>query len=386
MIARDARFPHVDALRAIAALSIVAYHLAFVLGGFDLDVAGRWLARLNVGVPLFFAISGFLLYRPWVAARLSGARPPHARVYALRRVLRIVPAYWVALTVIALALERDDVFSWPGALVHYGFLQAYDPERFTGGIGQAWTLTVELAFYAALPLIALGARRLPGGSAARIVRGELGLLAALALVAVAWRLAVVASVDPAGDAYFPLLVALPAQLDVFAGGMALAVVSAAGLDRRARPPRVAAVAWALAAAAYAAVVLWRPDDPGARVFVEHQLQGLLALALLAPAVLGTAGGGAVRRLLAWRPLAWVGLISYGLYLWHLDVLRELGERDVPAAWIVVLGSSLALALGAASWYLVERHALRMGRRAAGRPPTGPTAGRPQPTTAETVGR
>lgn len=381
-----ARFPLVDSARAIAALAILAYHVASVAGALDGDGTADWFAQLNVGVPLFFAISGFLLYRPWVVARLAGARPPSTRVYALRRVLRIVPAYWLALTVIALAMERDDVFSWPGALVHYGFLQAYDAGRFTGGIGQAWTLTVEVAFYAALPLIALAARRLPGGSAARVLRGELGLLAALALVAIVWRLVVVLSVDPAARSYFTLLVALPAQLDVFAGGMALAVVSAAGLDGRARPPRVAAAAWLLAAAAYAAVVMWRPEDPGARVFVEHQLQGLFALALLAPAVLGAGGGGTVRRLLAWRPLAWVGLISYGLYLWHLNVLRELDDRGVPVAVVVVLGPALALAAGAASWYLVERHALRLGRRAAGRPPAGPTAGRPQPTTAETVGR
>ncbi len=382
-----ARFGLVDSMRAIAALAILAYHGAFVTGALDGTGSAFWYAQLNVGVPLFFAISGFLLYRPWVAARLAGVRPPDARVYALRRVLRIVPAYWVALTVIAIVLERDEVFSWPGALVHYGFLQAYDPERFTGGIGQAWTLTVEVAFYAALPLLALTARRyLPGGSPGRIVRGELLFLALLALLAVGWRLVVVLSVDPADDPWFPLLVALPAQLDVFAGGMALAVVSAAGLDGRARPPSVASLAWALAAVAYAAVVLWRPDDPGARVFVEHQLQALVALALLAPAVLGAGGGGAVRGLLAWRPLAWVGLVSYGLYLWHLDVLRELGDRDVPDLGIVVLGSSLALALGAASWYLVERHALRLGRRAAGRPPAGPTAGHPAPATAETVGR
>ena len=71
-------------------------------------------------------------------------------------------------------------------------------------------------------------------------------------------------------------------------------------------------------------------------------------------------------MLAWRPLAWVGLVSYGLYLWHLDVLRELAGRDVSDVGIIVLGSSLALALGAASWYLVERQALRLGRRAAGR--------------------
>ncbi len=379
-----ARFPLVDSMRALAALAILAYHGALFTGALDGTGSAFWYVQLNVGVPLFFAISGFLLYRPWVAARLAGAASPGVRVYALRRVLRIVPAYWVALALIAVVLGRDDVFSWPGALVHFGFLQAYDPGRFTGGIGQAWTLTVEVAFYAALPLIALAARRLPGGSPARIVRAELSFLAALALIAVAWRLVVVLSVDPSGDAYFPLLVALPAQLDVFAGGMALAVVSAAGADARARPPLLASLAWALAAAAYVAVVLWRPADPGARVFVEHQLQGLIALALLAPAVLGQNDGGAIRRLLAWRPLAWVGLISYGLYLWHLDVLRELAERDVPAVGIVVLGSLLALGLGAASWYLVERNALRLGRRAAGRPPVDPAAGHPQPVTAETV--
>lgn len=380
-----ARFPLVDSMRAIAAMSILAYHGAFVTGALDGTGAERWYAQLNVGVPLFFAISGFLLYRPWVAARLAGASTPDVRVYALRRALRIVPAYWVALIAIALAADRDDVFSWPGALVHYGFLQAYDPERFTGGIGQAWTLTVEVAFYALLPLLALAARRLPGGTRERVVRSELAFLSALALVAVAWRLVVVLSVDPEGGAYFPLLVALPAQLDVFAAGMALAVVSAAALDERARPPRSASLAWLLAAAAYAAVVLWRPEDPGARAFAEHQLHGLIAIALLAPAVLGARGGGAIRRALAWRPLAWIGLVSYGLYLWHLDALRELSEAGASDAGVVLLGSPLALALGAASWYLIERHALRLGRRAAGRPPVAPAAGRPEPTTAETAG-
>jgi len=381
-----ARFPLVDSMRALAALAILAYHGALFTGALDGTGTAFWYAQLNVGVPLFFAISGFLLYRPWVAARLTGAKRPDARVYGLRRLLRLVPAYWLALIVIALAFGRDDVLSWPGALVHFGLLQAYDPARFTGGIGQAWTLTVEVAFYAALPVIGLAARRLPGGSAARIVRGELTLLAVLALVAVLWRLVVVVLADPAGEAYFPLLVALPAQLDVFAAGMALAVVSAAGLDGRARPPLVASLAWLVAALCYVAVVQWRPDDPGARVFVEHQLQGLMALALLAPAVLGRGGGGAVRRLLAWRPLAWIGLVSYGLYLWHLDVLRELAEREVPTAGIVVLGTLLALVFGTASWYLVERHALRLGRRAAGRPPAGPPAGHPEPATAPTVAR
>ena len=62
----------VDSLRAVAALLIVAYHVAFVLGALGGEGSGAWLAQLQVGVPLFFAISGFLLYRPWVKAKLAG--------------------------------------------------------------------------------------------------------------------------------------------------------------------------------------------------------------------------------------------------------------------------------------------------------------------------
>ena len=369
------RFPLVDALRAIAALLIVGYHVAFVSGGLGPEGTGPWLSGLNVGVPLFFVISGFLLYRPWVATRLAATAPPSTRVYALRRALRILPAYWVALVLIVLLLGREGVFEWPGVLVYLGLAQAYDPTRFTGGIGQAWTLTVEVAFYAALPLLALAARRLRGPA----LRGEWLLIGTLVAVSVVWRAVVLATVDPADPAYFPLLVALPAQLDVFAGGMALAVLSAAG-----REWRGAAAGWLVAAAAYAALVLLRPDGLGARIVVEHELQAIVALGLLAPAVCGA--GGPVRGLLAWRPLAWVGLVSYGIYLWHLDVLRELAEHDLPVPVLAACGLALSIGFGAASWYGLERHAVRLGRRAAGAPPGEPRPAHPLPTTAETAGR
>ena len=120
--------------------------------------------------------------------------------------------------------------------------------------------------------------------------------------------------------------------------------------------------------------------------VEHQLQAVAAVGLLAPAVLAAGAGGPVRGLLAWRPLAWVGLVSYGVYLWHLDVLRELAERDLPVPLLAAAGLAISLLLGAASWYGLERYALRLGRRAAGAPPGEPRAARPLPTTAETAGR
>ena len=361
------RFPLVDALRAIAALAIVGFHGAAVFGGFGLTHLGPWLAQLNVGVPLFFAISGFLLYRPWVAARLEGRAPPSVRVYAQRRVLRIVPAYWVALVLITLAVGRDGVLAWPDGLVYFGFFQAYDTDTFTGGIGQAWTLCVEVAFYALLALLALAWVRRKGRDRAGVLRAEALLLAALAASSVVWRLLVLALTDPGDAAYFPLISALPTQLDTFAGGMALAVVSAAGEAGRggrlgafvARAPRVP---WLLAAAAYAGLSLWQEPSDAGYALVAHELQTIVALGLLAPAVLGAGAGGAIRGLLAWRPLAWVGIVSYGLYLWHLDVLRELSGRGIPGVPAFLLGVALSIAIGAASWYALERYALRIGRR------------------------
>jgi peptidoglycan/LPS O-acetylase OafA/YrhL len=96
------RFPLLDATRAIAALSIVAYHVAFFARATEHGVSGALLSRLGVGVTIFFVISGFVLYRPMVRARWDGEPPRPLRDYASRRALRIVPAYWLALTVLAI--------------------------------------------------------------------------------------------------------------------------------------------------------------------------------------------------------------------------------------------------------------------------------------------
>src|SRR3954468_20104855 len=99
------RFPLVDGLRAFAAIAVVITHTGFLSTFNAHGLAGEVTARLDVGVTLFFIISGFLLYRPFVAARLEHRPAPRIPVYARRRVLRIVPAYWLALTVLAI---------WPG--------------------------------------------------------------------------------------------------------------------------------------------------------------------------------------------------------------------------------------------------------------------------------
>ena len=133
MSAPDGRHPPLDGLRALAAIAVLLTHAAIYSGlaaaGGD---TGRVAQRLEVGVAVFFVISGFVLYRPFLLARLDARELPRVGRYAGRRALRIVPAYWLALTVAAIALSLPGVFSLSGIVTYYGFGQIYATDTFTG--------------------------------------------------------------------------------------------------------------------------------------------------------------------------------------------------------------------------------------------------------------
>src|SRR5439155_24326437 len=107
------RYPALDGFRALAMLSVFSFHALLSSSEFALD---KWqllpgvvwrgnavVANLNVGVAMFFALSGFLIYRPFAAAHLNVRGTPNVRRYARRRALRIYPAYWLAFLVLLLA-------------------------------------------------------------------------------------------------------------------------------------------------------------------------------------------------------------------------------------------------------------------------------------------
>ena len=370
------RFALIDSMRALAALSVIVFHVSY---WFPVPGMGVWqyLSQRNAGPPvtgvvLFFLISGFVLYRPFVQARLDGRPLPAIYSYAVRRVARIVPAYWLALTVVTVWFGLHEVMSVSGVIRYYGFLQLYGTLKTAGGgISVAWTLCVEVTFYAALPLLALAVRRV--GSGRSMVRGELAMCAALALASLAWQAVIIATVPRSSGSLSTLLLILPGSLDLFAAGMALAVASVA--LRRVEHPgawlrvvdRWPALPWVLAVGAFYGVGQM-PSLAGhsfaAWWLTSHELKALGCALLLVPLVFGTQHRGVLRRVLAFPPLLWLGTISYGIYLWHKPLLDKLGPHLAPHGQLFtdVVVTAITVAVAAISFYMVERPVQRMARR------------------------
>jgi peptidoglycan/LPS O-acetylase OafA/YrhL len=381
---RADRFPLVEPLRAVAALSILAFHASFFAA---VDIPGGALfrqmaSRLDVGVTIFFVLSGFLLYRPFVRARLGPGPMPRVGGYLWRRSLRIAPAYWVALVVVALWLGIDGVLTPSGVLRYFGFAQIYDSRTALGGMGQAWTLCVEVSFYLFLPVWAVLLARMPTrGDRRRVLAVEVAGLAGLFLFSSLYKVWALGQVDPTQLDSTQYLMPLPNFLDQFALGMGVAVLSAwyEGREDLPRPlallRRQPALPWIVALVAFylAATQIGYDGGPVQQVsriafVLRHELYSVVALGAILPALFAEPGRGLVGRVLGGRVLAYLGLVSYGIYLYHfvvLDQLFALLGSELPASiaarltiylTLGVLGTTL---LASISYYAVERPALSL---------------------------
>jgi len=375
------RFPMLDGVRAIAALSVVVLHVSDRSGFSQHKIVGALTARLNVGVALFFVLSGFLLYRPFVAARVDGRPASTVAHYLRRRALRILPGYWVALAVTAGVGWVSFALGW---WRYAFFLQPYNIYSLFSGINPAWTLAIEVLFYISLPLWVLVARRrLAGRPRAAQLRAELWAVGALAVFGIAFRTAAVLI-----DNTSLWVISYPAHLAWFAGGMGLALLSLWLEDRpapRLLGPLIAspAACWGAALVAYllAAYASGLPRGLGSSPtplenIVGHVLYLVVAVLVTLPAIAGRSldapagvarGASAAIRALLGHPLAlWLGAISYGMFLYHdpfLDWLISRGLLDSAPGlpyldlMVVVVGGTVLM--GAASYYLVERPFLRL---------------------------
>lgn len=364
---RHPRFPLLDGMRAIAVLCVVVVHCWGAAGSPSFPLSDL-VAHLNIGVTIFFLLSGFLLYRPFIAHRAGGPPAPRFRDYAWRRCLRILPAWWLVVTVLALV---PDIDATNGSIVSlYSLTFTLDSSGSYGcatcGLFHTWSLAVEATFYLCLPLLVI----LTSWVASRWRRGwpwnELVLLLAIGIGGTLLNFAVFEDRPPAVIAGTAISFAL-----WFALGMTLAVVSAAAATGAAERATAAVRkrpgwSWFVAGAVFVAMALWLPPTSiladKSELLVAFVAFGVVSLLLLVPAVFD-GGHGVPRKLAGNRILAWIGLVSYGIFLWHIAAIQALDLWGPDLSFLPLLIATLAITvpIAAASYYLLERPLLRFKR-------------------------
>lgn len=300
--------PQIDGLRCVAILSVIGYHVqgyaASRLGHAPHAKLGwlhEWLAHGWVGVPLFFALSGYIIARPFFSDR-----PPAPGAYFLRRLSRLEPPYFInllvvfALKVLVLGIAGSALLPHLLASLVYLHGPIYGEHSLVNGV--AWSLEVEWQFYVLAPLLLYLVRRFTSRS--------MTVLTAIALVF--GGLAYV-RVD---SEFSRAALSVIRYFGFFLGGVGVAF----GLARGAFDSMSGFAADALAVLSV-----------GALCFALHRgagWEGLLP-SLMTTLLLGGLRGTWTSRLLAWWPVPIVGGMCYTIYLYHFFVVSAAG-RLLPA--------------------------------------------------------
>jgi peptidoglycan/LPS O-acetylase OafA/YrhL len=402
------RLAGIEGLRAVAATTVLVSHSWFYSNpdGIRLwhdSAASIPFESMAFGVTLFFALSGFLLYRPFLVAAFEPDRRPSVAAYFRNRALRILPAYWVILLVVSLVLQsalvrggadlHTGALTNPGDLLSAAFLlQDYRPSTTIIGIGPSWSLAVELVFYLALPLLGALALRLArrASDSRGILLASLAPAALMLLIGISGKLAaqhLVANPGPAGgyDASWHTVIVRSfwAQADLFAFGMAVAAVHVQVARGALRLPswwRPAAIAVAVPVGLAAALRL-AGNDGQLGYPIDNTAIALVAAIGLALVVLPASSGGASRAARGLEAPAAValGLVSYSLFLWHEPVVYWLRDHGLVAAGTAgfLLNTAvlfvISVALAMITYRLIEVPALRHKARATSAARAGPVA-------------
>jgi peptidoglycan/LPS O-acetylase OafA/YrhL len=356
-VGKAERVASLTGIRAVASLLVMLTHAAYTTGNYTHGYVGLVYSRMEIGVPIFFVLSGFLLFGPWVKAAAAGGTPPSVRRYASHRVRRIMPAY-VVTVLVAYALYHfrtagpNPGHTWIGLFRNLTLSQIYTDNYLYSylhqGLTQMWSLAVEVAFYVVLPplayllLVVLCRRR---WRPLLLLAG----LAGLALITPAWLILVhTTDVLPDGARLW-----LPTYLSWFIGGMMLSVLRLMG-----------ARAYALACVPLAVVCYFIVSTPiaGEPTTSPSELREALfkaafyaVIATLAVAPLALGDRGIYAKFLASRPMIFLGEISYEIFLIHLVtmelVMVEILHFHIYTGSIVLLFVATFVATVPVAWLL-----------------------------------
>jgi peptidoglycan/LPS O-acetylase OafA/YrhL len=389
------RQPALDGLRVIAAFAVLVVHVGGVTGLAFTGTPLSWVvSRGDVGVPIFFTLSGLLLYRPWAAAALDVGDSPATSTYLWRRGVRILPAYWTVVVVAFVTLNHASLRSAAHWAEYLGLAQVYDPHPWWDGTGapglaQMWSLAVEVSFYALLPvlggLLTWYARR-AGPDVGRRARRLLGGIAVLTVVPFGMA---VLEYHPSFEPWIGET--LPRLLTWFTPGMAIAVVTAwaqaePGTDGPVRRleravAQSAGACWLIAVMTFvvactpvtgpqtlAIASLWQTET-------KLALYAIIAAAIVAPAAVQPPAPTRLSMILGNRAMRFLGKVSYGVFLWQYLVIyglfAVLHQRNifdggsftlVGAIAVLIAVAVLTVVAATMSFYLIENPAQKLYQR------------------------
>ncbi|HEY1538852.1 MAG TPA: acyltransferase [Solirubrobacteraceae bacterium] len=338
------------------------------------------LGHIDLGLAAFFALSGYLIARPFARAYVLGTRTPRLRSYVRNRVLRVVPAFYLFTVLVLLRFGLDGTLS-AGAHNSSGALQVLGQFLFvqgqTGGpaavpIGPAWSIGAEVGFYIVIPISYWLAMRVAPRLRSPQRRAVFAILAAGAVM-------VLSIASRAHEQYlFAWLTSPPAIMYVFMPGVAVALAEPLLVPLlRDRARRARTIAWgAFALSALLAIAYAKTDYDPRQTPIHHALgQRSLMAALCTGALIGglvvlQLGTGGAPRLFANRVMLWMGERSYSFYLAHIWVLFEIDHAlrhsaDSIATRVVIMtaiGLPLTTAIATLSYRFVERPFLERKRK------------------------
>ena len=354
-----------DGVRGVAVLMVIVFHVNRVTGDnlwnqAEYPLASSLSTAGGIGVTLFFVLSGFLLFMPFAKALLFKTNWPLARVFYMRRVLRILPAYYVSLFLIILFqhpeyLHRDHLNN---LILFLTFFMDSSRATFRQLNGPYWTLATEWQFYMLLPIIALGiafvVSRIP-------IKRRLAAVTACLVGIIIWGLFIrywglyflknpsqtflVPRIE-LNDIMFFLFGITGKYTEDFAIGMFISLCYI--YTQHPTTSKKIAQGWQrlspwLWAGGILIVVFdamwhfknfyvatsWPFITSGMMQDFDWLNEMILAIgfgACIAAVLYGSKG---LKAIFNWPLLRWVGLISFSLYIWHLPLLVLFQSRIMP---------------------------------------------------------
>lgn len=332
--------PGLDGVRAVSLLVVLAFHLG--VPGFD----GGFL-----GLPFFFALSGYLITQVILADSGASLRSRLGRFWS-RRLRRLAPASMLAIVVIAI-LARFDVFRGDGLRGDLGAALGYVFNWRVASSGQSyadlfsgspspllhfWSLAIEEQFYVVLPL---GLLALAADRRRRFAAAVIGVLLGASVVA--------GLVTSSRDLVYYGTHIRAAEMLV---GVLLALLLPIGTAVGSVVRRLSSIGSILALVAFGYFV--NATGVGSDSVYDGRL--VVTALLAAMVILDVVVGGLTARVLSWRPLVVVGRLSYGLYLFHWPVIVALDEeRTGLDGWLLgVVRIAVTVAVTSLSYLILEQ--------------------------------